>query len=177
MFDTIREDFSQECRRSTYLGNFRKIFHALTAPGFQAVFLFRLSHAFWKWRVPLVPVLLQRLNELWTGVSISPQTKIGPGLVIYHCGGIVINSKAVLGAHCELHHHVTIGNRHPGGPSPRIGDRVAAGTGAVLIGDIMIGNDAEIGANAVVLESVPGGGVAVGVPAKVVRVKKMEGGG
>jgi serine O-acetyltransferase len=172
MFNTIREDFSQECRCSTYAGGFRKAFHALTAPGFQAVFLFRLSHALAKLRIPLIPVALQRLNELWTGVSISPQTRIGPGLVIYHFGGIVINSKAVLGSHCELHHHVTIGNRKPGGASPVIGDRVAVGTGAVLIGDITVGDDAQIGANAVVLESVPAGGVAVGVPAKVVRVKR-----
>lgn len=172
MFDMIKEDFSEECRLSTYAGNFRKVFHALTAPGFQAVFLFRVSHALAAWRIPLLPVILQRLNELWTGVSISPQTRIGPGLVIYHFGGIVINSKAVLGSHCQLHHHVTIGNRKPGGASPKIGDRVVIGTGAVLIGDITIGDDAEIGANAVVLESVAAGGVAVGVPAKVVRTKK-----
>jgi serine O-acetyltransferase len=172
MCKNIREDFKRECELSTYIGNFRKVLHALTAPGFQAVFLFRLSQAFAKRHIPLVPVVLQRLNELWTGVSISPQAKIGPGLVIYHFGGIVINSKAVLGSHCELHHHVTIGNRKPGGASPRIGDRVIMGTGAVLIGDITVGDDAEIGANAVLLESVPAGGVAVGVPAKVVRIKK-----
>ena len=169
MFEMIKEDFSREYKSSTYRGKLRKFIHAATGPGFQAVLGYRMSRWLLQHKVLLLPVLIQRLVEIFTGISIPPATQIGPGLVIYHFGGIVINSKAVLGAHCELHHHVTIGNRKPGGASPRLGDRVVVGTGAVLIGDITIGNDAKIGANAVVLDSVPDGGVAVGNPAKVVK--------
>ena len=171
IWQEIKEDFKRECGLSTYNGEFRKVFHAITSVGFQAVLGYRLSHGFYQWRIPFIPVLIQRMIELWAGVSISPQTKIGPGLVIYHYGGIVINSHAVLGSHCTLHHGVTIGNRVPGGPSPALGDRVSIGTGAVLLGGIAIGHDVEIGANAVVLDSIPEGAIAVGIPAKVVRTK------
>ena len=171
---TIQEDFDQEYQHSTYQGRWRQVLHTLTAPGFQGILAYRISHGLLKHRIPFLGVILQRLAEVWTGISISPATKIGAGLVIYHFGGIIINSQAVLGRHCRLHHDVTIGNRVPGGPSPKIGDRVMIGAGARILGGITIGDDVEIGANAVVLEDVPAGAVAVGVPAKVVRVKEKE---
>lgn len=174
LWETIQEDFNQEYQASTYRGHERKIFHALTAPGFQGIMGYRLTHWLAKHRIPLIGIIIQRLVEVWTGISISPLTEIGPGLVIYHFGGVIINSQAVLGKHCKLHHDVTLGNRMPGGPSPKIGDRVMIGVGARVLGGITIGNDAEIGANAVVLESVPDGGIAVGVPAKVVRIKEKR---
>ncbi|MBI4387757.1 MAG: hypothetical protein HY582_01775 [Candidatus Omnitrophica bacterium] len=124
-----------------------------------------------KHRIPLLGVIIQRLVEVWTGVSIPPAAKIGPGLLIHHFGGIVINGEAVIGSHCDLHHGVTVGNRNSGGPSPKIGDHVMIGAGAKVLGGIKIGNNAEIGANAVVLEDVPDGGVVVGVPARVARIK------
>ncbi len=170
----IQEDFRRELELSTYDGEFRKLFHALTAPGFQAVFGYRISRWLGKYRIPLLPVIIQRCVEIWTGVSISPRTEIGPGFVIYHFGGIVINAHAVLGRDCTLHHGVTIGNRVPGGPSPKLGDSVHVGTGAVVLGGITIGNNAEIGANAVVLDSIPDRAIAVGIPAKVVRVKEPQ---
>ena len=86
----------------------------------------------------------------------------------------MINSQAIIGTECTLHHGVTIGNRHSGGPSPVLGDRVTIGAGAKVLGGIQIGNDVEIGANAVVLEDLPDSAVAVGVPACVVRVKSGQ---
>jgi serine O-acetyltransferase len=170
-WETVKTDYQREYQCSTYDGHGRKVFHTVTSPGFQAVFIFRVTHWLYENSIPVIGMILQRFIEIWAGISISPKAKIGPGLVIYHFGGIVINGNAVLGRDCELHHHVTIGNRVPGGPSPELGDRVKVGTGAVIIGGIKIGDEAEIGANAVVLESVPNGAVAVGIPAKVVRQK------
>jgi serine O-acetyltransferase len=116
--------------------------------------------------------VLQRLTEVWTGVSIPPAASIGPGLLILHFGGIVINGEAVIGSDCTLHHGVTIGNRTPGGRSPRLGDRVLVGAGAKLLGDIGVGDGAAIGANAVVLQDVPAGATAVGIPARVVSADR-----
>lgn len=171
MWLEVKEDFKREVELSTYASEGSKIFHALTSPGFQAVFLFRMTHWLGEHRIPLLGIILQRLCEVWTGVSISPKTKIGSGLVIYHFGGIIINGSAELGKSCTLHHDVTIGNRRPGEPSPKIGDRVMIGAGARVLGDIVIGNDVEIGANAVVLDSLPDGAVAVGIPARVAKIK------
>lgn len=172
MWQLIRADFLAEYDESGYQGRFRKTFHAMTSPGFQAIFLYRISHQLGKLRIPMIGMMLQRIAEVWTGISISPKASIGPGLIIYHFGGVIINGNAEIGRDCRIHHEVTIGNRQPGGPSPKLGDRVMIGAGAKLLGDITIGNDAEIGANAVVLNSVPEKAIAVGVPARVVRTKE-----
>ena len=171
-WECIKEDFRQECRQSTYAGGSRKVFHALTGPGFQAVFGYRLTHWLSKYRIPFLGMILQRLVEVWTGVSISPKAEIGPGLVIFHFGGVIVNGSVVMGRECSLHHDVTIGNRTPGSGSPRIGDRVVIGAGARLLGELTIGDDVEIGANAVVIESLPARAVAVGIPAHIVRIKE-----
>jgi len=173
MFENIKADFNREVEHSTYKGQLRKVLHGVTSPGFQAVAGYRLTHWLAKKRIPLIGVIIQRFVEVWTGVSISPQTRIGPGLSIYHFGGVIINQDAVLGAHCTLHHDVTIGNKNPGGPSPTLGDNVMIGAGARLLGGIQIGDNAQIGANAVVLTDVPANAVAVGIPAKI--IKKNDG--
>ena len=168
----LTEDFDRVYAHTSYRGHWRKVAHTLTSAGFQAVCGYRICHWLVEHRIPIFGEIIQRIVEVWTGVSIPADTTIGPGLMILHFGGIVINSRAVIGRRCTLHHGVTIGNRVPGGPSPRIGDRVMIGVGANVLGGITIGHDVEIGANAVVIESLPDGAVAVGVPARVVRVKQ-----
>jgi len=171
MKNEIQEDFKRAYAQSSYQGKWRKVLHTVTAPGYQAVLGYRLTQWLLEHHIPFLGIMIQRLVEVWTGVSIPAETKIGPGLLILHFGGIVINSQTVIGRECTLHHGVTIGNRNSGGLSPRIGDRVMIGAGAKVLGDIQIGNDVEIGANAVVLQNVPEGAVAVGIPAHVVRIK------
>ena len=169
MFENIKADFKREVEHSTYRGQGRKILHAVTSPGFQGVAGYRLTHWLARKRIPFLGVMIQRIVEVWTGISISPQTKIGPGLSIYHFGGVIINQNAVLGSHCTLHHDVTIGNKNPGGPSPELGDNVMVGAGARLLGGIKIGSNAQIGANAVVLSDIPDAAIAVGIPAKIIQ--------
>ena len=171
MSSAIHQDFERVYAQTSYQGHFRKVLHVVTAPGFQAILGYRITRWLMEHRVPLIGLLTQRLVEVWTGISIPPAAQIGPGLLIHHFGGIIINGEAVIGSHCDLHHGVTVGNQNSGGPSPKIGDHVMIGAGAKVLGGITIGNDVEIGANAVVLQDVPDGGVAVGVPAKVVRLK------
>lgn len=172
MANELREDWRRAYGQSSYAGRLRKILHTLTSPGFQAVLGYRVSRWCLKQPIPFVGAILQRWVEIWTGVSIPAETEIGPGLLILHFGGIVINSRVAMGRECTLHHGVTIGNRHPGGPSPQLGDRVLIGAGAKILGGVRVGDDVEIGANAVVLTDLPDGAVAVGVPARIVRIKK-----
>ncbi len=171
MWDNLRADFRRAHAHTSYRGAVRKTLHTLTSPGFQAVWSYRLTRWLMARHVPIVGAIIQRLTEVWTGISIPPETTVGQGLLIHHFGGIIINSAAVLGAECTLHHGITIGNRVSGGPSPILGDRVMVGAGAKVLGGIIIGSDAEIGANAIVLKSLPPGAVAVGMPARVVRIK------
>src|SRR5438105_11887563 len=146
--------------------------------GFWASAVFRVSH--WmlaRLRAPGLHALvnaaclsLQKLIEVATGISIPAQCNIGPGLYIGHFGGIFIDSRCLLGENCNVAQGVTIGEGGRGELHgvPIIGDRVHIGANALILGKISIGNDAVIGPGAVVMNSVPACGVAVGNPARVV---------
>lgn len=112
--------------------------------------------------------LLFRLVETGTGVSLPKSLQIGPGLRIWHFGGIFIHPDTVIGANCTLRQGVTIGNRQQGGPVPVLGDDVELGAYAQVLGGIRIGNGCKIGAMAVVLCDVPDGATAVGAPARII---------
>lgn len=112
--------------------------------------------------------LLFRLIETATGISLPKTARIGPGLRIWHFGGIFLHADAVLGANCTLRQGVTIGNRHAGGPIPVIGDNVELGAYAQVLGGVRIGNNCSIGAMSVVLCDVPDGATAVGAPARII---------
>jgi serine O-acetyltransferase len=147
-------------------------------PGFKYTFWMRLaSHLrqkslIWRPAYYLCRVILHRCG-LKYGISIPYNTCIGPGLYIGHYGGIVVNDSVVIGYDCNINHEVTIGvkygGRNPG--VPVLGDRVYLGPGCKVIGGICLGNDVAVGANSVVVESVPDLGVAAGVPAKVISYK------
>lgn len=122
-------------------------------------------------RVFRVPILrIYRVVVDWIlGVEIPPQTKIGPGLRLHHAHCVVINGAAELGCGVEIHQGVTIGARRGATDCPKIGDFVRIGTGAILLGDIVLGNGAQVGAGAVVLRDVGRDELAVGNPARIVQ--------
>jgi len=109
-----------------------------------------------------------RLIETATGISLPKTARIGPGLRIWHFGGIFLHANAVLGANCTLRQGVTIGNRHEDGPTPVIGDNVDFGAYAQVLGGVRIGDNCRIGALSVVLCDVPDGATAVGAPARII---------
>lgn len=104
------------------------------------------------------------------GIDIPDTTDIGSGFYIGHFGGIVVNSRSVIGKNCNISHGVTIGqlNRGKRAGCPVIGDNVFIGPGAMIIGHIKIGDNAAIGANCVVVEDVPAHAVVAGVPGKII---------
>lgn len=140
-----------------------------------------LVYRFGRWRYGVRSSLLRRplsalyrclklLSQILTGVDLPCEARVGRRLVIEHFGGIVVSGDAVLGDDVVLRNGVTIGLRRRGERgAPRLGDRVDVGAGAKLLGPIVIGDDAIIGANAVVLQDVPAGHVAVGIPARILR--------
>ena len=149
--------------------------HGGLCPGFFALQVHHLGQ--WRYglrpRILRLPVwLLYRVSwvlvRMFTGIEIPCEVRIGHRLRIEHSSDVVVNGNAVLGDDVVIRNGVTIGVRRTGEPgSPVLGDRVDVGAGAKILGAVTIGDDAVIGANAVVLQDVPPGWLAVGVPARV----------
>ncbi len=140
------------------------------------VTLFRLAQAARAQRAGLrllafpLRVAYKLIVEWVLTVDLPVRTRVGPGLTLDHAYGIVVHPDAVLGSRCVLIQGVTIGRRRATGEqeAPVIGDGVSFGANASALGPIHIGDGARIGAGAVVLQDVPAGATAVGVPAHVV---------
>lgn len=178
--DALPDGFNTRATRSPPMTHFfedlRGYREGLLAQGFWALQVYRFGHARHNIRSSLIRkpwgmlhLLLSKWIEITCGITIGDTASIGRRLVIEHFGGIVIHGHAVMGDDCVIRHGVTIGNKTPDKPldAPTLGSRVNIGAGAKLIGKITIGDDCFIGANAVVLISVPSGSIAVGVPAVV----------
>jgi serine O-acetyltransferase len=125
-----------------------------------------------------VSVFAVKAIEVAAGISLSPEAEVGGGLYIGHFGHVIVNPRARIGRNCNLSAGVVIGSggRGEGEAGPREGvptlaDRVYVGPGAVIFGPVEIGQDAAIGANAVVTKSVPPRAVVAGAPARVVNRK------
>lgn len=145
----------------------------LTYSGLHAVVGYRVAHALDRLRIPVLPRLLMTLIRWATGIEIHPSAAIGRGLFIDHGAGVVIGETAVLGNDVTLFQGVTLGGtgKERGKRHPTIGHRVVIGAGAKVLGNITIGDDAMIGANAVVVRSVPPHSTVVGVPGRITRTK------
>lgn len=138
------------------------------------VVAYRLAHAARRpldarprlWAIPVG--ILYRLAVEWVlTVEIPWGTVIGRRLRVFHGAGIVINDRTVLGDDVSIRQNVTLGNVRPDGPCPVIGDRVELGAGCIVLGGIRVGDDARVGAGAVVTKDVPAGATVVGNPARV----------
>jgi serine O-acetyltransferase len=141
-------------------------------PGLHAIWSHRLTH--WMWQRPAL-VLPARLISQWTravtGVEIHPGATIGRRFFIDHGMGVVIGETAEIGDDVMIYHDVTLGGRslQKVKRHPTIGDGVVIGAGARVLGPVVVGKNAQIGANAVVVRDVPEGAVVVGVPGEVLR--------
>lgn len=118
----------------------------------------------------IVYQVLFTLVEMLTGISIPKSVIVGPGLRIFHSGGIVVHERARIGANCTLRHGVTIGMRSSAGGVPVIGDNVDIGAGAMILGDLTIGDGAKIGAGALVQVSMVPGAIAYAPRAVIVEM-------
>jgi serine O-acetyltransferase len=154
---------------------YRPLVRGLLSQGFQALFVYRIFRWFHERGIPTQPIrfIVERFVEVTTGISIPVEACIGKGLRIHHFGGIVIHPQAIIGEGCTIYHNVTLGDLGGWGGAPQIGNHVLIGVGAKLIGQIEVGDGSRIGANAVVLRSVPPKHLAVGIPARVEEIGKQ----
>ncbi len=139
--------------------------------GLHAIVLHRIAHKLWTWKLPLVPRAISQFARFLTGIEIHPGARIGKGLFIDHGMGVVIGETAIVGDNVLLYQGVTLGGtgKETGKRHPTLGDNIAVGAGAKILGNITIGDNSYIGANAVVLTSVPANTTVVGVPGHVTK--------
>ena len=142
-------------------------------PGVHAVLSHRVAHALHETGVPLAPRLIAAGARVVTGIEIHPAAQIGEGLFIDHGMGVVIGETAEIGSGVTLYQGVTLGGTgfQVGKRHPTVGDDVTIGSGAKLLGPIVVGDRAKIGANSVVIHDVPDGATVVGNPGHPVRVE------
>jgi serine O-acetyltransferase len=136
----------------------------LTTPGIHAIWTYRVAHQLWKAHFYLVSRLVSNWAKFWTGIEIHPGAQIGRRFVIDHGNGVVIGETAVIGDDVMMFHQVTLGSRESVRTKrhPTIGNKVVLGAGSKVIGNIVIGDNSYVGANAVVTKSVPEYSTVVG---------------
>jgi serine O-acetyltransferase len=168
MFNTIRSDINSVFERDPAARSILEVL--LCYAGLHAVWGHRISHWLWKRNLKFSARWVSQFFRSLTGVEIHPGAQIGPNLFIDHGMGVVIGETAVVGSCVTLYHGVTLGGTSlsKGKRHPTLEDHVVVGAGAKVLGDITIGYESRIGANAVVVKSVPPNSVVVGVPGQVV---------
>lgn len=169
MFSRLKEDVACIIERDPAA---RNTFEIVTSyPGLHAVMMHRLSHKLWKSGFYWLARVISHFTRWGTGVEIHPGAVIGRRFFIDHGMGVVIGETAVIGDDCTLYHGVTLGGTSwkPGKRHPTLGRNVVVGAGAKVLGPIEIGDGARVGSNAVVVNPVPAGATAVGVPGRLIE--------
>jgi serine O-acetyltransferase len=148
----------------------------LCYPGLHAVIWHRLSHGLWRRGLRLPARMSAHLGRFLTGIEIHPAALIGRRLIIDHGMGVVIGETAEVGDDVYLYHGVTLGgtSSQRGKRHPTLGNDVIVGAGAKILGGILIGDGARVGANAVVVQPVAAGVTVVGIPARPVERDPMR---
>ena len=155
----------------------------LTYPGVKAVFFHHLAHNIWNYKFYLIARMLSQFSRFLTGIEIHPAAKIGKNLFIDHGMGVVIGETSEIGKNVTIYHNVTLGGISPSINSdqqrnnkrhPTIMDNVVIGSGAQVLGPIIVGKNSKIGSNAVVTNDVPENAVMVGIPARNIGVSTEE---
>jgi serine O-acetyltransferase len=172
MFRTIRHDVQSVFGRDPAARSVLEIL--LCYPGLHAIWGHRVARWLWSHDWKLVARWISHATRFLTGIEIHPGATIGPGFFIDHGMGVVIGETTEIGADVTLYHGVTLGGTSlaKGKRHPTLEDRVVVGAGAKILGAITVGADSRIGANAVVVKSVPQNSVVVGVPGQVVKRSK-----
>ena len=155
----------------------------LTYPGIKAVFLHKIANFFYLAKFDLIARIISQTSRFFTGIEIHPGAKIGKNLFIDHGMGVVIGETSEIGDNVTIYHMATLGGIAPSINSnqqrlvkrhPTLKDCVVVGSGAQILGPVIVGTNSKIGANAVVTKNVPENAVMVGIPAKNVGTATEE---
>jgi len=139
--------------------------------GLHALIHYRIAHSFYKMRLFFIARLISQFSRFLTGIEIHPGAQIGKGFFIDHGMGVVIGETAIIKDNVLLYQGVTLGGTglEKGKRHPTIGNNVVIGTGAKVLGNITVGDNSYIGANAVVIKDVPPNSTVVGVPGRITK--------
>ena len=160
-----------------------KLSLVLTYPGVKAVFFHRIANFFSVAKFHLIARIISQFSRFLTGIEIHPNAKIGKNLFIDHGMGVVIGETSDIGDNVTIYHMATLGGIAPSINSdnqrnvkrhPTLKENVVVGSGAQILGPVVVGKNAKIGANAVVTKDVPENAVMVGIPAKNVGTASEE---
>jgi serine O-acetyltransferase len=160
-----------------------KISLILTYPGVKAIFFHKVANFFATAKFDLVARIISQFSRFLTGIEIHPKAKIGKNLFIDHGMGVVIGETSEIGDNVTIYHMVTLGGISPSINSdsqrqikrhPTLMNNVVIGSGAQILGPVIVGENAKVGANAVVTKDVPNNAVMIGIPAKNVGTSSGE---
>ncbi len=167
LFKNIKEDFCNVGRNDPALHSKFELF--FNYPGLWALFFHRIAHAIYNKGLRFIPRFISGFSRLVTTIDIHPAAQIGNRVFIDHGAGVVIGETAIIGDDVVIYQQVTLGgvSTSHGKRHPTVGNRVVIGAGAKVLGNIILGDDAKIGANSVVVKNVPCCSTAVGVPARI----------
>ena len=168
MFKYIKEQIKTVMEKDPSIS---KPFEVLLCPSFKALIYYKISHYFYERKHLILARYISEKAKRKTGIEIHPGATIGKRLFIDHGTGVVIGETAIVGNDVTLFHGVTLGGtgKEKGKRHPTVGNNVFIGSGAKVLGNIVIGNNVKIGANAVILKDVPSNVTIVGVPGKIVK--------
>ena len=160
-----------------------KLSLVLTYPGVKAVFFHRIANFFSVAKFDLIARIISQFSRFLTGIEIHPNAKIGKNLFIDHGMGVVIGETSDIGDNVTIYHMATLGGISPSINSddqrnikrhPTLKENVVVGSGAQILGPVVVGKNAKIGANAVVTNNVPDNAVMVGIPARNIGTSSEE---
>ncbi|MGO8780797.1 MAG: serine O-acetyltransferase [Rhodomicrobium sp.] len=174
LFASIKEDI--ECVLTRDPAARSRLECLLVYPGVHAVIWHRIAHRLWKAGAKSPARFVSWFARFLTNIDIHPGATIGRRFFIDHGAGVVIGETAEVGDDVTLYHGVTLGGTswRKGKRHPTLGNGVLAGAGAKILGPVIVGAGARIGANSVVIEDVPEGATVVGIPGRVVRGKEAR---
>ncbi len=167
MFERIKEDVNSIFARDPAARTTLEIL--TTYPGLHAVVIHRLARWLWQRDFKWGGRLVSHLGRFLTGIEIHPGATLGRRFFIDHGMGVVIGETAEIGDDCTLYHGVTLGGTswNKGKRHPTLMNGVVIGAGAKVLGPIVVGENARIGSNAVVVKEVPAGATVVGIPGRI----------
>lgn len=183
MFKNLRYDIASVKRNDPAARGTLEI--VLLYPSIHALIFHRWAHWLFKNKCIFLARLISQISRFFTGIEIHPGAKIGKGVFIDHGMGVVIGETAEVGNNVLIYHGVTLGGtgKDKGKRHPTVGNNVIIGSGAKVLGPIVIEDNVKIGANSIVLKNVPNGYTAVGIPAtnkgklidEIIEIKSNDG--
>ena len=181
IFKLIKSDLYAAKKRDPAARSYFEII--LTYSGFHAILFHRICHFLWKINLKLLSRFVANISRIFTSIEIHPAAVIDEGFFIDHGSGLVIGETSVIGKNVTIYQQATLGGLSPSINSdsqrnikrhPTIGNNVVIGSGAQILGPILIGHNSRIGTNAVVLKNVPENNTFVGIPARKVESHQQK---